>query len=58
MIRGNQRAIRQAFEAAGVVFLDAGEMGPGVRLLLPEPPPVQGETIGRDAAGEVEQPDQ
>jgi len=33
--RGNQRLIRTALEAAGVVFTDPNGMGPGVRLREP-----------------------
>lgn len=54
MIRGNRRAIRQAFEAAGVVFLDADVMGPGVRLLTPEPLPAPAQAAAPEAAGEAE----
>lgn len=32
---GTEAAIRRAFEVAGVLFLDPGEHGPGVRLASP-----------------------
>jgi hypothetical protein len=35
LTRANDRAIRQALEAAGVEFIDADKSGPGVRLRKP-----------------------
>jgi transcriptional regulator with XRE-family HTH domain len=32
---GTEAAIRRAFEMVGVMFLDSGEHGPGVRLARP-----------------------
>lgn len=34
-IRSNLRVLRAALEESGVVFLDADELGPGVRLRRP-----------------------
>lgn len=35
----NLSLIRSTLESAGVIFIDAGELGPGVRLASPEPMP-------------------
>lgn len=37
----NVKLLIGAFEAAGVVFIPAGELGPGVRLRAAEPTPIQ-----------------
>ena len=37
----NLKLLTDAFDAAGVLFIPADELGPGVRLKMPEVTPVQ-----------------
>lgn len=42
----NAELLRATLESAGVVFIDAGELGPGVRLLDPVEPTTARRSVG------------